>query len=1061
MTQYEVPEPIINSPFEEPGQHWYIREGEQPELRPGRRPAIVYPPRDQTQAWDLSDGALHPSPEYRPGYEMVLVNLIRQRVAAWRAAGWPGVTRTTLELLQYWRRDGRDQKKRLFFTQLEAAETVVLLTEARADFHQGIAVPVDEPNEQQRAEGARAFIRCACKMATGAGKTTVMGMLAAWSILNKVNDRGDGRFSDVVLIVCPNTTIRNRLQELDPRNGEASLYRTRDLVPPHMMPLLTQGRVLVTNWHIFEPQAVQVGGTSAKVAKVGRPVVTREAITIAPKTTTARGSRYLTQQDFDRQVAAGMLTVLEEERDKDGALRKVRVESVRYVESDTRWIERVVGREVGGKQNILVMNDEAHHAYRIRREEEDPDEGERLGEREEEEEFFQEATVWVDGLDRIHKMRGINFCVDLSATPYFLGRVGQDTNKPFPWVVSDFGLIDSIESGLVKIPQLAVRDTTGAAIPGYFNVWDWILPKLTPAERGGRKGSPKPEAILKWAHTPIAMLGGLWEEEFARWEREQPHDPRRPVFILVCKNTAIAKVIYEWLAEGACPSRIPPANIEKARNRDGQVNTIRADTKVVRETDTDGAKSDEDRWMRLTLNTVSKTAWPADSQGRPIYPEGFEELAGKLGRPLHPPGRDVRCIVSVGMLTEGWDCCTVTHIIGLRPFMSQLLCEQVVGRGLRRADYDPGDDGMMREEVSKVFGVPFEIIPFKANPEGPRQEPPKRWHVHAVPAKAQYRIEFPRVEGYTQAIRNRVTVDWDKVPPLFINPLQIPPDVQVKALSLTNEGRRSLLGPGRIDDVTLENARKGLRLQQVAFDVAAGLTQHYVRQRGCEVPPHRLFPQMVTVCMKYLQDRVHVEYPGQKIDVHFSPYYGWLVERLVEAIRPDTSAGEVPEVPVYESHRGPGSTDDVDFWTRREPREAVHCHLNYIVPDTERWEQSAAYYIDKHPATAAFVKNAGLGFAIPYFHNGQSHDYEPDFIVRLTTESTQPLRHVIVETKGYDPLRDVKRAAAERWVAAVNTDGRYGYWQYALVNDPARVVGLLDGASVGNGVGTAGIGDGP
>jgi type III restriction enzyme len=278
-------------------------------------------------------------------------------------------------------------------------------------------------------------------------------MLAAWSILNKVNDRSDARFSDVVLIVCPNVTIKNRIRELDPEGGEASLYRTRDLVAAHLMPLLTQGRVLVTNWHVFEPQAIQTGGVGARVTKAGVEVSTKETITIGPKTTTARGTRYLTLEDLERQAAAGLLTMLGEEREKDGALKKVTVESRRYVESDTALVNRVLGREVGGKQNIFVMNDEAHHAYRIVREERDEDEEDLFGEDDEAKDFFKEATVWVDGLDRIQKLRGINFCLDLSATPYFLGRVGQDTNRPFPWVVSDFGLIDAIESGFGENPS--------------------------------------------------------------------------------------------------------------------------------------------------------------------------------------------------------------------------------------------------------------------------------------------------------------------------------------------------------------------------------------------------------------------------------------------------------------------------------------------------------------------------------------------------------------------------------------------------------------------------------
>jgi type III restriction enzyme len=447
--------------------------------------------------------------------------------------------------------------------------------------------------------------------------------------------------------------------------------------------------------------------------------------------------------------------------------------------------------------------------------------------------------------------------------------------------------------------------------------------------------------------------------------------------------------------------------------------------------------------MRLTLDTVGKQTWPADSQGRPIYPEDFEELAKKLGRPPHPPGRDIRCIVSVGMLTEGWDCQTVTHIIGLRPFMSQLLCEQVVGRGLRRANYDVGDDGKFGEEVAQVFGVPFEVIPFKANPQGPAKEPPKRWHVHALPNRTEFTIEFPRVEGFTQAIRDRVTVDWASVPPLFINPGQIPPEVEMKAMSVTNEGRFSLYGPGRVDEVTLKRERAKLRLQEIAFDVAGGLTKQYLGQSTCEVPSHRLFPQVVSIVMKYLREKVHVQLPGDAKDVYFSPYYGWLVERLAQAIRPDTSQGEAPEVPIFETHRGPGSTEDVDYWTKREPREAIHCHLNYVVPDTERWEQCAAFHIDRHPATAAFVKNAGLGFAIPYFHNGQSHDYIPDFIIRLKGEG-EPRRFLILETKGFDPLAEVKKAAADRWVAAVNADGRYGHWLYDMIHKPEEAIQALD-----------------
>ena len=743
MSEFEVAEPILNSPFEEPRHYWYIREGETPQKCEGRRPSFVFPPRDQTTGWTHDGYVLRPSKLYPTVYELALVNLIRERRDAWEQAGFPGVSRTTYDLIHWWQREGRE--KPLFYAQLEAAKTIIFLREARQDFLQGIRIPADDPSDDRKeAEGFTGFERYAAKMATGAGKTTVMGMVIAWSVLNKVSNRGDARFSDVALVVCPNVTIRSRLEELKPERGDASVYRSRDLVPAHLMPQLMQGKVLVTNWHVFEPQAMQTGGVSAKVEKRGKPVDVKARVIIGKKTTTARGKRYVSLASFTAATADGAMRVIPgtEKYGPNGGLVEVEIVEQKYIESDTALLQRVLGRDVGGKQNILVLNDEAHHAYRIRKDEPDPDE------EEEDDEFFKEATVWVDGLDKVHKHRGINLCVDMSATPYFLGRVGQETNKPFPWVVSDFGLVDAIESGLVKIPQLAVRDTTGAEIPGYRNIWQWVMEpgRLTAAERGGTRANPKPDAVLKWAHTPISMLAGLWQTALDDWAKDGKERP--PVFILVCKNTKLAQVIYAWLAKGEQSAEIPPARIVGLRNTEDAEYTIRVDSKVVDESDSEGAKSDDVRWMRFTLDTIGKTDWSRDTQGRPVYPENFEELARKIKRGLHPPGQDVRCIVSVGMLTEGWDCNTVTHIIGLRPFMSQLLCEQVVGRGLRRSSYELVD-GKFPEEVATVFGVPFEVIPYKANPAGAAQPKEKRHHIHALPDRQNLEIRFPRVEGYT------------------------------------------------------------------------------------------------------------------------------------------------------------------------------------------------------------------------------------------------------------------------------------------------------------------------
>ena len=336
-----------------------------------------------------------------------------------------------------------------------------------------------------------------------------------------------------------------------------------------------------------------------------------------------------------------MLEVVE--GDAAGRTLAIKVRSRRYVESDTALINRILGREVGGKQNILVMNDEAHHAYRIKREEPDEEEEDDFGEDEEAEEFFKEATVWIEGLDRINKVLGrkggINFCVDLSATPYFLGRVGQQTNRPFPWVVSDFSLMDAIESGLVKIPQLAVRDTTGAEIPGYFNIWRWILQpgRLTPAERGGKHASPKPEAVLKWAHTPIAHAGRPVGSG-ARRMAERTANRARRCSSSSARTRRLANVVFDWLANGKCPSGIPPGEDRRLSQHGDRDEHHLAHSKVVHETDSDAAKSTNRAGCgsRSTRSARLRGRWIR--QERPIYPDGFEELAKKLDRPLAPAG---------------------------------------------------------------------------------------------------------------------------------------------------------------------------------------------------------------------------------------------------------------------------------------------------------------------------------------------------------------------------------------------------------------------------------------
>ena len=906
-----VDNPILNSPFEEPTRYWDYREG-QPVIAQGRRQAGYYL-KARTRGPQL---ALLEE-EFVP---IETVNLIRERVAAWREKGYPGVTPLTRQLLNHWSRPDRERK--LFFCQREAAETLIWLVEASPAERQGVIIPRDN-----------GLTRYACKMATGAGKTVVMGMVIAWQVLNKLANPQDRRFSDAVLLVCPNLTIRERLQVLLPWKP-GSYYDRFDLVPPGMLERLQQGRFEITNWHLFQP--------------------------------------------------------------KDDSRSRSVVQ--RGVESDAAFCRRVL-KEIGSKQNLLVINDEAHHAYRPAPLPEEVREGlspEEVAARE-------QATVWVSGLDKIQAVCGVNFCADFSATPFYIKGSGYDEGAPFPWVISDFGLVDAIESGIVKVPRIPVDDNTGALIPRYFRLWEAINQALPASERQTARRRAKPESVLREAEGALATLASEWKKTLEAFQAAG--SPVPPVLIVVCDNTDLSRLVFEHIAGG---------HVLPDLANDGQQVTLRIDTKLLAEAE--AALEGESRQeaaerLRKAVDTVGKVEWEGEGD---------------------PPGKDLRCVVSVGMLTEGWDAQNVTQILGLRAFTSQLLCEQVVGRGLRRLNYDDFSE----PEYVDVYGVPFEVIPVKKKPLNRREIQRVSTLVRALSERKHLEITFPRVEGFVFDVRSRIRANLESVPYLLIDPIQEPTEVTAKPAVGYRIGRPDRLGPGPEFLHDRNPFHRERRLQATVYDIAAELTRRLKDQREDWAARHILFPQVLEIVWTYIEERVHVTEPDTPLEeIALLKYRQRIIDRLAQAIEPDISAGEPPILPVIERFRPLGSTSEVLFRTVRPTVGTGKSHVSHVVLDAAVWEHSVAYQLERLPEVVTYVRNDHLDFTIPYEWQGVRHEYRPDYLVRWRENDRETM--VILEVKGFESEQDrQKEAAARRWVRAVNHHGEFGRWAFCVCRDP-------------------------
>ena len=968
-----VEKPILCSPYEEPSEYWiYDQETGEASRAPGRRRAGYWFRNERVM--NAHQGHLFAEENWE---ELYYVNALREDVRRWRNSGYRNATNITRQLLRHWRRE--DKIRRLFFCQIEAVETIVYLAEIRMGGKRTAFTPrfsdadlaklVDAPPDTN----LHGLARLGCKMATGSGKTVVMAMLIAWAFCNRGQLPSDERFPSAVLVVCPNLTIKKRLQVLRPDNP-ANYYAEFDLIPTHLRRFLQNGKVLVTNWHQFAPESehAESGKTYAVVNK--------------------------------------------------------------GEESADAFSRRVLG-DLYERGPVMVLNDEGHHAYRPHS----------LGitgltpdEKREANEQNEEATVWVQGLDSINVSTGVKFCVDLSATPFYIKGSGHAEGEPFPWLVSDFSLVDAIESGIVKIPRLPVDDTTGKPEPRYFRLWKTIMDELTPGDRlPGRGRKPKPEAIWEKAQSALITLASQYKERFEYIKEGSPdQDKTPPVMIIVCDNTDIAELFHrnisgELVVETDDDSR----DSSKRRKRKSQKTTVYSDGQPF--PDLFSNRKDQLRTLRIDSKALAKA-----ESGQTTGANGSEVLrrivdsVGKEGE----PGEQVRCVVSVQMLTEGWDANNVTHILGLRAFESQLLCEQVVGRGLRRMDYTPDPEtGMLTEEYVDVYGIPFSVIPYKGRPQG-RPEPGDRpkHHVRAMPERGHFEIRFPLVEGYTFDLkRNLIKADISVMDRLNLEPNHDPTATFIKPRVGYDMGVPTLFGPGDFEVQDREAFYESTHLQQIKFQIARHVVDDLTGYTGngantnTRFARHLLFPQVYRLVDEYVGTKIDFWQEDER-ELGLERYMKIVAGRLMSAIEPNDEEGEPPLLPILNRYRPIATTAGVDFKTVQRVHDTAKSHLNQVVLDTRTWESAAAFRLEESNLVESYARNDRLGLTIAYEYGGESHYYEPDFLVRLVNGLS-----LVLETKGYQSNQDgAKHEAARKWVSAVNNWGQMGKWDFHVCYNP-------------------------
>jgi type III restriction enzyme len=893
--------------------------------------------------------------------------------------------------LEYWQRP--DREKNLFFCQIEALETAIYITEVAKKSGDAWI----ENFIRERNEGANpGLYRIALKMATGTGKTVVMAMLIAWHTLNKLASPKDAKFTDTFLVVTPGITIRDRLRVLLP-NLPDNYYHKWDLIPPDLQSELLKAKILITNFHAF---------------------LHRE------------------------KVAAGKLT----------KIILAQGEISPFTETPDEMVRRVC-RELGTKKNIIVINDEAHHCYRRK-----PDglEEKLTGdERKEAQKREEAARIWISGLEAIQAKLGLKVVYDLSATPFFLRGSGYSEGTLFPWVVSDFSLIDAIESGIVKVPRVPVADDSMVGEqPTYRDLWLRIRENLP---KKGRKteavsGEPKLPAELQGA---LHSLYSNYEKYYQGWEQNseaQAKGVTPPVFIVVCNNTNVSKLVFDYIAGWEKPlpdgaSVVVPGNLAVFNNEENGGWCISPNAILIDSEQLESGEAMSPDFKKLAAREIDefKAEYRLRFPGRNVDQITDEDLLREVMNTIGKPGKlgeQVKCVVSVSMLTEGWDANTVTHILGVRAFGTQLLCEQVVGRGLRRMNYvtEPRSLTVNGQQVAfngfpveyaEVYGVPFSFIPCAGTGEGPKPGPiPTR--VRALAERIAGEITFPRLIGYRYDLAGEVlTAAFSEDSQYILSTADIPTWTENAPIV----GESSIQ---RLDDL------KRRREQEVVFLLAKLVLEKYFRDDDGNVKPW-LFPQLLNLTRRWLDECVI-----RKDNTFFQlllliQFAHNAAEKIYQAIV-SSASGQKTLKPILRPYDTLGSTRYVDFDTTRPTYETRpdRCHISHVVADTETWEQKMAQVLEEMQEVICYAKNQNLGFAIPYTIDGEEKNYYPDFLVRVGAVR-EPPQHLIIEVTGERrPDKAAKVATARNlWIPAVNNHGGYGRWAFLEIADPWDAQNLI------------------